>query len=319
MDNKRKVISYNDIKNTDDTRHKHNLENTLDYYNDDMTRQVVGHLLDDYIKEDEKTYYAEELKSKTKSENENEEISENEGDFDDGFGDDFDDGSNEYNSRYDYEEVKLYSPRRARSKRKTEVDRKTKKTKKDAYEEKDVTFKDEEKLGYTERHDYEKEIRTYLGGNPSTNINFFKRTIISLIIVFLVILSLLIYKMNKMTVSLSDAETQLREFTAAGGKEALDSLNLQITNLTAENKKLKEEASNQNKPNTENKEDGSTQPETPQDTLVSEYIVKSGDSVQKISKKLYGTQDLYKKILDANNLSEDAKIYVGQKLTIPPK
>lgn len=311
MDNKRKVISYNDIKNIDDTTekdHKHNLENTLDYYDDDMTRQVVGRLLDDYIKEDDKTYYSEETTDKNNSE----EITEKEESFDDGFGDDFDDSS-----RYNYDDIKMYSPRRSRTKRKTE----TKQPKED-YEEK-PSKKSKKTSEYTERYDYEKEVRSYLGGNPSANISFFKRTIIVLIVVFLFILSLLIYKMNKMNTDLTNAQTQLREFTAAGGKEAIENLKLQLSTLTEENKKLKEGNTSNNDNQSQNNENSqqteNSQSSNNETNAQTEYTVVKGDNAWKISQKVYGTKDLYYKILEANNLSDNSTLTIGQKLIIPPK
>jgi nucleoid-associated protein YgaU len=51
------------------------------------------------------------------------------------------------------------------------------------------------------------------------------------------------------------------------------------------------------------------------------YEVKSGDSLSKIAKALYGDANLYTKIFDANRpmLSDPNKIYPGQQLRIPPK
>jgi LysM repeat protein len=50
-----------------------------------------------------------------------------------------------------------------------------------------------------------------------------------------------------------------------------------------------------------------------------EYIVKSGDSLGKISQAFYGSQAQYKKILDANRelIGDGNLIYPGQKLRIP--
>jgi nucleoid-associated protein YgaU len=49
------------------------------------------------------------------------------------------------------------------------------------------------------------------------------------------------------------------------------------------------------------------------------YTVKSGDSLSKIAKKLYGDAGLYKKIFDANKplLKDPNLIYPGQTLRIP--
>ena len=49
------------------------------------------------------------------------------------------------------------------------------------------------------------------------------------------------------------------------------------------------------------------------------YVVKKGDTLQKISSEVYGTTKRWKKIFDANKdtLKDPDKIRVGQKLVIP--
>lgn len=51
------------------------------------------------------------------------------------------------------------------------------------------------------------------------------------------------------------------------------------------------------------------------------YTVKSGDSLSKIAKEIYGDAMAYTKIFEANKpmLSDPDKIYPGQVLRIPPK
>ncbi|GMV96880.1 MAG: LysM peptidoglycan-binding domain-containing protein [Phycisphaerae bacterium] len=51
------------------------------------------------------------------------------------------------------------------------------------------------------------------------------------------------------------------------------------------------------------------------------YTVKKGDTLQKISQKFYGTTTKWRKIQQANagKIKDGDKIYVGMKLTIPPK
>ncbi len=51
------------------------------------------------------------------------------------------------------------------------------------------------------------------------------------------------------------------------------------------------------------------------------YTVKSGDTLSKIAKAVYGDASLYPKIFEANKpmLSDPNKIYVGQNLRIPAK
>ena len=49
------------------------------------------------------------------------------------------------------------------------------------------------------------------------------------------------------------------------------------------------------------------------------YTVKSGDTLSKISKEMYGDANQYQKIFEANQplLKDVNKIYVGQVLRIP--
>ena len=47
------------------------------------------------------------------------------------------------------------------------------------------------------------------------------------------------------------------------------------------------------------------------------YVVKSGDSLSNISKSFYGNPNEYKKIADANNISNPDRIQTGQQLKIP--
>ena len=56
--------------------------------------------------------------------------------------------------------------------------------------------------------------------------------------------------------------------------------------------------------------------DAPESTM---YTVKSGDSLSKIAKDVYGSANDYMKIFEANKpmLSEPDKIYPGQVLRIP--
>ncbi|MDQ3194175.1 MAG: LysM peptidoglycan-binding domain-containing protein [Bacteroidota bacterium] len=47
------------------------------------------------------------------------------------------------------------------------------------------------------------------------------------------------------------------------------------------------------------------------------YVVKSGDTLSKISKEFYGDAGKYMDIAKANNISNPDKIDVGQELNIP--
>ena len=47
------------------------------------------------------------------------------------------------------------------------------------------------------------------------------------------------------------------------------------------------------------------------------YVVKSGDTLSKISKSFYGNPNQYPKIAQANGIANPDKIQVGQQLKIP--
>ena len=55
---------------------------------------------------------------------------------------------------------------------------------------------------------------------------------------------------------------------------------------------------------------------------VESYVVKAGDTLSTIAKKIYGEESAYTKIYDANKdqIGKDPdKIKVGMKLVIPPR
>lgn len=53
------------------------------------------------------------------------------------------------------------------------------------------------------------------------------------------------------------------------------------------------------------------------DNLPRKYIVKSGDTLEKISRQMYNDPAQYKKIMEANNIKSPERIQVGQELIIP--
>ena len=48
------------------------------------------------------------------------------------------------------------------------------------------------------------------------------------------------------------------------------------------------------------------------------YSVKAGDMLMVIAKKFYGDESKYKLIMEANEIEDPNKIFVGQELIIPP-
>ena len=53
------------------------------------------------------------------------------------------------------------------------------------------------------------------------------------------------------------------------------------------------------------------------DNVPRKYVVKRGDTLEKISKIMYNDPSQYKKIMEANNIKSPEKIQVGQELLIP--
>ena len=65
-----------------------------------------------------------------------------------------------------------------------------------------------------------------------------------------------------------------------------------------------------------------TQPVTEQATATIEadtnyYIVAEGESLSTICKKIYGSQSKKKEVMELNNITDEDKIYVGQKIKLP--
>lgn len=57
------------------------------------------------------------------------------------------------------------------------------------------------------------------------------------------------------------------------------------------------------------------QPEA--DTEYNYYIVRQGDSLSKICTRIYGSEDRKTEVMEINGISDENKIYVGQKIILP--
>ncbi len=100
-----------------------------------------------------------------------------------------------------------------------------------------------------------------------------------------------------------------------------ESLKNEIQSLKEENNLLKgEDKKEENKSNIEKPTESTTkqivQKNNSNNSDTTEYIVKEGDVIWNISKKVYGDGAHYKKILEANGLKEDSVLKPGQKLII---
>ena len=47
------------------------------------------------------------------------------------------------------------------------------------------------------------------------------------------------------------------------------------------------------------------------------YIVQKGETLSKICEKIYGTQDRKPEVMEANGITDENKIYIGQKIILP--
>lgn len=76
----------------------------------------------------------------------------------------------------------------------------------------------------------------------------------------------------------------------------------------------KKESISEQKSNAQNKEENTKEANN---SIATYYIVKEGDTMISISKKMYQSEKYVKKILEANEMTEEDKIFPGQKIKIP--
>lgn len=315
MDNNRKKgTNYGGSHNTEREKNRRGLESTLDYYNDDISKKLVGKLFDDYVKSEEEDYFDIERKD----------------DYDDrDYEQDYDGYEEESyaddDSGYNYDDLSLYAPRRRRGRKKSESVKKSEriksinpeKKKEVVPKKKSVRITDEEfDNGFLTNDDIEQEQKQKNSKNNTVKIIF-----ASMMIVFLVILSGFAYKLNSLNSKLKEAEEKLTA-DKTSYEEKINNLNSQITALTQEN--TQNNAENKNNENIQNNNENNNSENNSEnnqesDSIPTEYTVQKGDSIWKISKKVYGDGKLYVNILDANNLPENTNLQEGQKLVIPPK
>jgi len=99
-------------------------------------------------------------------------------------------------------------------------------------------------------------------------------------------------------------------------KKNVEEINLKFDDSKAK-KEIKKE---QNKNKVEEKKTASTKKDKKsQKNITYSVTVKSGDTIYKIAKRVYGSSKGYKKILKANKIKNNRGLKIGQKLIIPPK
>lgn len=335
--NKKIIINYDDDNKL--KQKKRNFENTLDYYSEDITKKVVGKLFEDYVKEDEENYFTEskEKYSKNPSDEHNtseeyfddlyEDIDEEDDYYEDEEDDYEEDEEDDYEEvkpkpvktkpvkKINYDDVKTYSPRRSRGRIKSDSAKKVSRAKPIPSERNVNKTKPKTKkhnLDYNNNFINDEDMEISSGGFSGI------RVFISIaFIVMLCVLAFFAYKVNGLSSKLEEAEAKIKEIssdkTAEEYEEEIKSLYTQLNALKSE------DSSEPNSDNGSNSDTDSNTDTSQITTTPTEYIVKKGDNLSKISKNVYGDRNLYNKIAEANNISDGANLYVGQKLIIPPK
>lgn len=142
--------------------------------------------------------------------------------------------------------------------------------------------------------------------------------IASLFVIFLCLIAVLLFKINSLNTQLENVKLQVDENSKA--KEKLQTVLIENENM----KKMIEDLGNNQKteissesvqPNQITNNYEAVIPHADQET---EYIVQSGDTLSAISKKFYGTTNLYNKIIERNKLTTE-NLNENQKLIIPTK
>lgn len=137
--------------------------------------------------------------------------------------------------------------------------------------------------------------------------------------------SFLAFSLISTKAELKTAKEEIQELKDAKNKLLETSLTDASTSLNiSENSTTENSSNHNNKQETQNNSNNlapannsNTTGTNSNNSTQTEYIVKEGDTIWKISKKVYGSGANFQKILDANNLKENSVLSPGQKLIIP--
>ena len=254
--------------------------NTLDYYNDNLTKKAVEDLFDDYDKSQNSNQSEKNSISRdknTKYSLDNEEV----------YSGLIRNGSNKYKKELDYnQELYEKQPEKKRTKKKSRS-KKSKKRKRSASK------------------------------NQTVSPNSITKLVIIMCVIFLLIFIILIQNIRIMEKQISAVHKQ--NFLLESTNKVLETETLflkqsiamsnQNSNNLSQPEPLQEEVTTDNIVNPELQINESS-------ALPQEYVVKNGDNLSKISRKFYGDESGADEISEANNLSTE-DLYVGQKLVIP--
>ncbi|MBS5793476.1 MAG: LysM peptidoglycan-binding domain-containing protein [Clostridiales bacterium] len=285
--------------------------NPKQLFNEDMTKRLVKKILDDDI-EDKK--------------NNNRDNSDFNIEYEEYDSEQFDDEYDEYSYEDEYyDEDDEYEDYKPKLQKRTSPNTKESSRKRTTYQNEKTNYrKNIEKYG---KEFFDDEYDEYDDNSPSI---MGKVISFSIIIVLTISTSFLALSLISTKKEIEESKAKIQELLDSKAntesKIMEESLKNEIDSLKKENEDLKLQIN----PNSQNnKNDNTTQQTTKSssnsnatnnnsnNSIPSEYIVKEGDVIWNISKKVYGNGSHFQKILDANGLKENSVLKPGQKLIIP--
>lgn len=285
--------------------------NPQQLFNEDMTKRLVKKILDDDI-EDKK--------------NNNRDNSGFNIEYEEYDSEQFDDEYDEYSYEDEYyDEDDEYEDYKPKLQKRTSPNTKESSRKRTTYQNEKTNYrKNIEKYG---KEFFDDEYDEYDDNSPSI---MGKVISFSIIIVLTISTSFLALSLISTKKEIEESKAKIQELLDSKAntesKIMEESLKNEIDSLKKENEDLKLQIN----PNSQNnKNDNTTQQTTKSssnsnatnnnsnNSTPSEYIVKEGDVIWNISKKVYGNGSHFQKILDANGLKENSVLKPGQKLIIP--
>ena len=285
--------------------------NPQQLFNEDMTKRLVKKILDDDI-EDKK--------------NNNRDNSDFNIEYEEYDSEQFDDEYDEYSYEDEYyDEDDEYEDYKPKLQKRTSPNTKEPSRKRTTYQNEKTNYrKNIEKYG---KEFFDDEYDEYDDNSPSI---MGKVISFSIIIVLTISTSFLALSLISTKKEIEESKAKIQELLDSKAntesKIMEESLKNEIDSLKKENEDLKLQIN----PNSQNnKNDNTTQQTTKSssnsnatnnnsnNSTPSEYIVKEGDVIWNISKKVYGNGSHFQKILDANGLKENSVLKPGQKLIIP--
>jgi len=190
----------------------------------------------------------------------------------------------------------------------------------------DIDYDDEDIGGYT-------KLTRFLSNIDVENLPVVKMAVGAVIIIVLIIMTALVFRVNSVNAQLAEANNKLaragddsadyqRMLIENGGlKEQIDELEKEIERVTAllETSTPISQTPNPVTPGVETQPPQAT-PGTgvQQPANSTTYVVQRGDTLSSIAQRYYGNSGEYRRIMDANNLT-NTNIFPGQPLIIPPR